>query len=72
MAIQLGRYFLDPQMHLGSSQVPKEKHSPGHWVVHDPSLFVDPVVYAPAGHEFLHLVSVTCENFWFFADHFVQ
>ena len=72
MLIQLSGDFLDPEMHLGSPKVPEEEHGSGHWVIHDPSLFVDPVVHAPASHELLHFVSISCENFWFLADHFVR
>ena len=43
----------------------------GHRIVHDPCLFVNSLVDAPAGHEFLHFVPVSCEDFWFFSDHFV-
>ena len=72
VAIQLGGNFLDPKVHFGSPQVPEEQHGLGHQVIHDPSLFVDSMVYALAGHEFLHFVSVAHENFWLFADHLVQ
>ena len=71
MAVQLGQYFLDPEVHLRSPKVPKEEHRSGHQVVHYPSLFVDPVIDAPTGHEFLHLVSISGEDFWFLADHLV-
>ena len=72
MLVQLCGDLFDPRVHLGSPKVPEEEHRPGHWVVHNPSLFVDPVVYTPAHHEFFHLVSISCENFWLFSYHFVQ
>ena len=72
MSIQLCGDLFDPKVHLGSPKVPEKEHSPGHWVVHDPSLFVDPMVYAPARHEFFHLVSISCENFRFLSYHLVQ
>ena len=59
-------------MHLWSPEVAEEEHGSGHWVVHYPSLFVDPMVDAPAGHEFLHFVSISGEDFRFLADHLVQ
>ena len=71
VSVQLGGDFLDPKVHLGSSEISEEEHGSGHWVIHDPGLFVDPVVYAPAHHEFFHLVLISCENFWFLADHLV-
>ena len=71
VSVQLGGDLLDPEVHFGPPEISKEHHS-RHWVVHDPGLFVDPVVYAPASHEFFHLVSISREDFWFFAYHLVQ
>ena len=71
VSVQLSGNFLDPKVHFGPPKVPKEEHGPGHWVMHNPSLLVDPLVHAPAGHELLHLISISCENFWFLADHFI-
>ena len=72
VSVQLGRDLLDPKVHFGPPEVSKEEHRSRHWVVQDPGLFVDPVVYAPASHEFFHLVSISCEDFRFLAYHFVQ
>ena len=71
VSVQLGGYLLDPKVHLWSPKVSKEEHCSGHWVVHYPSLFVDPLIDTPAGHKFLHLITVSSENFWFLADHLV-
>ena len=71
MSIQLGRYFLDPEVQLGPSEIPKKEHGSGHQVMHHPSLFVDPLIDAPTGHKLLHFVVISCENFWFFSDHLV-
>ena len=72
MAVQLCGYFLDPKVHFWSPKVTKEQHCSGHRIVHDPCLFVDPLVDAPAGHEFFHFVPISCEDLRFFADHLVR
>ena len=72
MTVQFGRDLFNPEVHFGSPKVSKEEHCSGHPVMHYLGLFVDPVVDAPASHEFLYLVSVSGEDFWLFANHFVQ
>ena len=72
MAVQLCGYFFDPKVHLWSPKVSKEQHRSGHRIVHDPCLFVDPLVDAPAGHEFFHFVPISCEDLRFFTDHLVR
>ena len=72
VAIQLCGDFLDPEVHFRSPKITEKQHGPGHRIIHDSCLFIDSLVYAPAGHEFLHLVPVTCEDFWFFSDHLVR
>ena len=71
VAVQLCGYFFDPEVHLWSPKVSKEQHRSGHWVVHDSGLLVDPLVDAPAGHEFFHFVPFSCEDFRFFTNHLV-
>ena len=72
MAIQLCGYLFDPKVHFWSPKVSKEQHRLGHQVVHNPSLFVDPLVDAPAGHELFHFVPISCEDLRLFTDHLVQ
>ena len=72
MAVQSCRYFFDPEVHLWSPKVSKEQHCSGHRIVHDPCLFIDPLVDAPAGHEFFHFVPISCEDLQFFTDYLVR
>ena len=44
VAVQLCGDFLDPEVHLRSPKISEEQHGPGHWIIHDPRLFVDPLV----------------------------
>ena len=71
MAIQLGRYLLYPEVHLWASEVSEEQHCSLHGVVHCSGIFVDPLVDAPAGHEFFNFVSISFKDLGFFSYQFV-
>ena len=72
VAIQLCGYLFDPQVHFGPPKVSEKQHRSGHRVIHDPSLFVDPLVDAPTDHEFFHFIPFSREDVWFLSNHLVR
>ena len=71
MLVQLSGYLLYPKVHLWASEILEEQHRSLHGVVHCPGVFVDPLVDAPAGHEFFNFVPISFEDLRFPSYQFI-